>query len=67
MSESSDEGLRGTSAAYARFGEAVLDLSEDPTKANIERYLNASRAVDGEPQQGPPPRRRSRNAQKSNK
>jgi hypothetical protein len=45
----------------------VLDLSEDPTKANIERYLNASRAVDGEPQQGPPPRRRSRNAQKSSK
>lgn len=67
MIGSSDEGLRGASAAYAKFREAVLDLSEDPTKANIERYLNASRAVDGESQEGPLPRQRGRNAQESSK
>jgi hypothetical protein len=60
----SAKGLRGVSAAYVRFREAVLDLSDDPTKANIVRYLNASRALDVELTE-PPPKRPSRHAQGS--
>lgn len=67
MSESALEGLRGVSPAYVRFRDAVLDLSDDPTEANIERYLNASRALDGEPARDRPPRRRNRDGQESSK
>ena len=33
-------------AAYAEFREALLDLSDEPTPVNVERYLDASRALD---------------------
>ena len=48
------------SAEYVAFREAVLDLSDAPTKANIVRYLEASRALDGWPPRGRP-KRASRN------
>jgi hypothetical protein len=67
MSESAVEGLRGVSPAYAKFRDAVLDLSDDPTKANIERYLSASRALDGEQAQDRALGRRNRNGQGSSK
>lgn len=40
---------RDSSAFYARFRKALLDLSEAPTAPNVARYLNASRALDGQP------------------
>jgi hypothetical protein len=33
--------------AYLKFKAAVLELSDDATPANVVRYLNASRALDG--------------------
>jgi hypothetical protein len=44
-------------AAYAEFKEALLDFSEEPepTPVNLERYLNASRALEATtPAQGSP-------------
>jgi hypothetical protein len=67
MSQSAVEGLREASRAHAEFREALLELSDDPTNANIVRYLNASRALDGEPLEDPPPRRRRRNGPGSSK
>lgn len=67
MSQSAVEGLREASRAHAEFREALLELSDDPTKANIVRYLNASRALDGEPLEDPPPRRGRRNGPGSSK
>ena len=32
--------------AYARFKQAVLALSDEPTALNLLRYLQASRALD---------------------
>jgi hypothetical protein len=67
MSEYAIVGVREGSAAYAAFREAVLDLSEEPTKANIARYLNASRALDGEDSRDLPAERPSRNEKRSSK
>jgi hypothetical protein len=67
MTEYAVAGVRGVSAAYATFWEAVLDLSEEPTKANIARYLNASRALDGEPQRDPPVERPSPSGKSTSK
>ena len=67
MSQSAVEGPRGASRTLAEFREALLELSDDPTKANIVRYLNASRALDGESLEGPPPRRGRRNGPGSSK
>jgi hypothetical protein len=67
MSQSAVEGLREASRAYAEFREALLELSDDPTKPNIVRYLNASRALDGEPLRIPQPRRGRRNGPGSSK
>jgi hypothetical protein len=65
----SEPALRGSrqarAASYARFRDAVLDLSDEPTTANIGRYLDASRALDGEPPPNPGPQRPGRNAQRS--
>ncbi len=33
-------------AAYLRFVAAVLALSEDPARANVERYLASSRELE---------------------
>jgi hypothetical protein len=41
---------------YARFKEALLDFSDDPTRTNLARYLRASEALPA------PPRRRARRA-----
>ena len=50
MSVSPQKVDHGESAAfYARFREALLDLSEAPTAPNVARYLVASRALDGQP------------------
>ena len=67
MSEFEVERVRGVSRAYATFREAVLDLSEGPTKANIARYLNASRGLDGQPALDPPAERPSRNRRRPSK
>jgi hypothetical protein len=67
MNENAVVGVREVSAAYATFREAVLDLSEEPTKTNIARYLNASRTLDGEPSRDPPAERPSRNGKRSRK
>jgi hypothetical protein len=67
MSEYAVVGVRGVSAVYATFRDAVLDLSEEPTKANIARYLNASRALDEEPSRDPPAERPSGNRKSSSK
>jgi hypothetical protein len=32
--------------AYVRFGEALLDFSDEPTPRNLVRYLKASRELD---------------------
>jgi hypothetical protein len=32
--------------AYAAFREAVLDLSDEPSPINVQRYLAASRSLD---------------------
>jgi hypothetical protein len=45
----------------------VLDLSEEPTKSNIARYVNASRALDIEPPHDSRRARSSRNAERSSK
>jgi hypothetical protein len=67
MSEPALKGSRQARAAsYARFRDAVLDLSDEPTRANIGRYLDASRALDGHRLPNPGPQRPSRNAQRSN-
>jgi hypothetical protein len=34
-------------AAYVAFRVALLDFSEEPTPANLVRYLQASRELDG--------------------
>jgi hypothetical protein len=53
-------------AAYAAFREALLDFSDEPTPLNLERYLDASRALDGAaPADDPSPKRSSRKAQRS--
>jgi hypothetical protein len=67
MSQSAVEGPREASRALAEFREALLELSDVPTKANIVRYLNASRALDGAPLEGPRPRRGRRNGPGSSK
>jgi hypothetical protein len=67
MSESEPERARGASRAYATFREAVLDLSEAPTRANIARYLNASRGLEGQSPPDPPPESPSRNRKRSSK
>jgi hypothetical protein len=32
--------------AFVRFGEALLDFSDEPTPRNLVRYLKASRELD---------------------
>jgi hypothetical protein len=45
----------------------VLDLSEEPTQSNIERYLIASRVLDIERPHDPRRKRRSRRDERSSK
>jgi hypothetical protein len=52
--------------AFAAFREALLDFSEEPTPANVERYLDASRALDGITPAGEQvPKRSNRKARRS--
>jgi hypothetical protein len=44
------------SSAFRRFVEAVAALSDDPAPENLERYLEASRALE-ESRRRPPPSR----------
>jgi hypothetical protein len=67
MSEPAVEGVHGVRAAYTSFQEAVLDLSKAPSKANIARYLNASRGLGGQPPLDPRPTRPSRNGERASK
>jgi hypothetical protein len=47
--------IREASAAYSRFKDSVLDLSEGPTAVNVARNLTASRNLDaGAPAQDAP-------------
>jgi hypothetical protein len=53
-------------ASYAAFREALLDFSDEPTPLNLERYLDASRALDGRASaDDPSPKRLSSKAQRS--
>jgi hypothetical protein len=53
-------------AAYAAFREALLDFSDEPTPVNVERYLDASRALDvGAPTEQPSPKRSNTKARRS--
>jgi hypothetical protein len=52
-------------APYARFRDALLDLSEEPTAPNIARYLEASRALDGQLLRDRPRQRSGRSSPES--
>jgi hypothetical protein len=66
MSKLALKGSRQARAAsYARFRDAVLDLSDEATRANIGRYLDASRALNSDPPPNRGARRPSSNAQRS--
>ena len=47
MSTSADKSRERP--ALTEFVEAVLEVSDDPTRLNVERYLEASRALDAAP------------------
>jgi hypothetical protein len=68
MSVSPRKVDHGESAAfYERFREALLDLSEKPTAPNVARYLDASRALDGQPVRVRPREQAGGNSQESNR
>jgi hypothetical protein len=46
-------------SAIRRFVEAVQELSDDPRPENVERYLLASRALEGPGSKGTPRRGRA--------
>jgi hypothetical protein len=68
MKESPPKAVRGESgASYARFREALLDFSEEPTGPNTARYLDASRGLDGQTVRDRPREHRGRISEGSNR
>jgi hypothetical protein len=58
--------LRADAVSLAAFREALHDLAEAPTPANVRRYLAASRKLDdGAPKAGRAKRSRQRIAKES--
>lgn len=52
--------------AYLEFKAAVLEFSDTPSPANLERYLRASRALDGLDVLAPRPTRPATSTPRSN-